>query len=163
MTEKFGADCQAEFKQAMPEGPWNHNTDVKKFEPLVNLIDQHTQSDLFRHQGKYESNGDYYDIAHNLDDDSQEKGSKTFANGVRAEIEQVDGWPTKITLIDDAAHLKETVAMDPTNHRIESDKVEFCGVSRERQFSQYGEKFRAYHFPGGSVEKSSALPVLKLE
>ncbi|MBU6452748.1 MAG: hypothetical protein KGS72_13260 [Cyanobacteria bacterium REEB67] len=162
MTEHSGADCQAEFKQAMPEKPWNH-TAVTKFEPLINLIDQRTQSDMFRHQGKYETNGDYYDIAHDLDDNNQDKGSKTFENGVRAQIEQVEGWPTKIILEDDKAHLKETVAMDPSNHRIESDKVEFCGVSRERTFSQYGESFRAYHFPGGSVEKSSSLPVLKLE
>lgn len=157
-------DCQAEFKQVIPEKPWNTETAVTKFEPLVNLIDQRTQSDMFRHIGKYAANGDYYDMAKDLEEQNQANGEKTFANGVKAQVEQEDGWPTKLVLEDKAAHLKETVTMNDTTHTIETDKVEYCGVSRERHFGQHGEFFRSYGFPGAHVEREGgAAPVLNLD
>ena len=159
-----GADCRAEFQQLMPPKPWTAETTVKAFEPLINLIDQHTQSDMFRHAGeKYQGNGDYYEMAQNLDADNQDSGAKTFANGVKATVQQADGWPVKLELEDKAAGLKEAVTFNAASHNIESDQVEYCGVSRTRKFSQGGESFRSYGFDGGTVEKSSALPLLKLE
>lgn len=163
MADKPEQTCTAELNKLMPEKPWNQDTPAANFEPLVNLIDQQTQSDMFRHIGKYQANGDYYDTARDLEDQDKDTGETKFPNGVNAKIEQSDGWPTKIVLEDKAADLKETVTMNDTSHTITSDKVEHCGVSRTRLFGQHGEYFRSYGFPGGSVEKSGALPVLKVE
>ncbi|MBS2005545.1 MAG: hypothetical protein JST01_00800 [Cyanobacteria bacterium SZAS TMP-1] len=163
MTEK-PQSCQAEFDLAKPPGPWTKDTPVSAFKPLTDLIDQHTQSDLFRRVGnKYQSNEDYYDLAKDLDSEGKAVGKNTFANGVTAEVHQADGWPTKLVLEDKAAGLKETVTMNANTHTIETDKVEYCSVSRQRKFSTGGEYYRAYAFPGGSVEKSSGLPVLHLD
>jgi hypothetical protein len=148
----------------MPEHPWTEATPVKAFEPLVALIDQNTQSNLFRRAGdKYSKNGDYYDIAKELDDQDQATGKRAFENGVTVDMQQSDGWPTRLVIEDKAAGLTETVTLNEQAHTIETDKVEYCGVSRSRKFSTGGEYFRAYNFEGGSIEKSGPLPVLKLD
>jgi|GEM_PF-4579105 len=164
MTDKANASCRAEFDQAAPSKPWAKDSSVAAFEPLIGVIDKHTQSDLFRRAGsKYEANGDYYELAKDLESEGKPSGKTTFANGVTAQVEQTDGWPTKLVLEDKAAGVKETVTMNETSHIIETDKVEYCGVSRSRKFSTNGETFRSYGFAGGSVEKSGALPILHLD
>jgi hypothetical protein len=164
VADQPATECTAEFNQAMPAKPWTKDTPVKEFEPLINLIDQHTQSDMFRHAGdKYQANDDYYDIAQNLEAQGQSSGHVTFTNGVTADVQQVAGSLTQLILEDKAAGLKETVTLNETTQRIETDKVEFCGVSRSRKFSTGGEYYRSYGFEGGSVEKTGPLPELKLD
>lgn len=162
MTDQQIKDCQTEFTKAAPEKPWDSQS-VAKFEPLINLIETHTQSDMFRRVGQYTGNGDYYDIAHEMDDADKTSDTRTFPNGVKVQVEQADGWPTRLLLEDEAAGRKETVTFNDTTHTITTDQVDYCGVSRERKFGTHGEYYRAYHFAGGTVEKDGALPVLKLD
>lgn len=159
-------ECRAEFAQVMPEKPWPQGSgpETQAFEPLINRIDARTQSDLFRRQGdKYSQTGDFYEMAKDLDRQDKLTGKKTFANGVSLEMEQYDGWPTKLVLEDKAANLKETVTLNERTHIIETDKVEYCGVSRQRRFGEHGENYRAYTFPGGILEKESAMPNVTLD
>jgi hypothetical protein len=58
--------CRAEIDKAMPAKPWSADMQMQGFTPLINLIDRDAQSDLFRHQGKYKDNIDYYDLAKEL-------------------------------------------------------------------------------------------------
>jgi hypothetical protein len=162
MADQQIKECQTEFTKATPDKPWD-NQSVAKFEPLINLIEAHTQSDMFRRQGKYAGNGDYYEIAREMDDADKTSDSRTFPNGVKVQVEEADGWPTKLVLEDEAAGRKETVTFNDTNHTITSTVADYCGVSRERKFGLNGEYYRAYHFAGGTVEKAGALPVLKLD
>ena len=154
-------DCRTEFKLAMPHKVDEH-TPVAKFNPLVDEIEKHTQAAMFRHTGRYKTNGDYYELAHDLDDQGKDSGTTKFKNGVTAEVYQTDGWPTQLILEDKGFNLKETVTLDET-HRITSDKVTFCGVSRTREFSPGGESYRSYSFPGGAIEQSGQVRSLKLD
>lgn len=159
-------DCRAEFSRAMPEKPWpqGNGADTQAYEPLINRIDTRTQSDLFRRQGdKYSQTGDFYEMAKELDKDDKLTGKKTFANGVSVEMEQYDGWPTKLVLEDKQGGLKETVTLNERTHIIETDKVEYCGVSRQRRFGEHGENYRAYTFPGGILEKEGGPPEVTLD
>jgi hypothetical protein len=163
MTDVGAKNCKSEFAQLSPEKPWTAQTPVANFEPLVNRIEQHTQSDLFRRQGKYAANDEYYDLAKEVNKHNQADVKKTFDNAVTLEMHQQSGWPVQLIIEDKSAHLKETVHLSDISHRIIDDKVEYCGVSRLRKFSEQGESFRAYTFNGGSIEQTGALPVLKLE
>jgi len=157
-------NCQSQFEQVMPPKPWSDQTPVTAFKPLVDLIDSQTQSVLFRHEGaKYSQNEDYYDIAQTLDAEGKSSATVKFDNGVTAEVHQIQSWPTQLIIEDKDAGLKETVDLSATSHRIESDKVEYCGVSRLRKFGEHGETYRAYNFGGGQVESDGGLPVLKVE
>jgi hypothetical protein len=85
MADQQIKECQTEFTKAAPEKPWD-NQSVAKFEPLINLIETHTQSDMFRRVGQYTGNGDYYDIAHEMDDADKTTDTRTFPNGVTAQV-----------------------------------------------------------------------------
>jgi hypothetical protein len=162
--KKNNNSCTTEFSDLMPAKPWTSSTPVEAFQPLTDLIDKRAQSVLFRHEGKYESDGDPYDFAKQLEQQHHIERIEQFKNGVTADVKQKDGWPVRIILEDRPAHLKETSTLDPTQHAITSDKVEYCGVSRERHFSVQGvEIYRAYGFPGGKVENTGHLPELKLD
>ena len=156
--------CTNEFSEAMPAKPWSASTPVEAFKPLTELIDSKTQSVLFLHEGKYQTDGDVYDFAKDLQKVHHIERIEQFKNGVTADVKQKDGWPVRIILEDRPAHLKETATLDPTQHAIISDKVEYCGVSRSRQFSIQGvDTYRAYGFPGAKVETTGHLPELKLD
>ena len=155
--------CDREFVDVAPKKPWTSKTPEASFEPLINRIEEHTQSDLFRSSGKYTGNEDFYALSQDADASGHAEFKKTFENGVVLFAQQTKGWPTRLELEDKAHHLKETTKFDETVHRITEDKVEYCGVSRERKFSEQGETYRAYSFDGGKVEKTGALPVLRLE
>jgi hypothetical protein len=162
--------CRAEIDKAMPAKPWSADMQMQGFTPLINLIDRDAQSDLFRHQGKYKDNIDYYDLAKELDAQGKTSGIDKDKKGVSVSLEQSDGWPTHLTIEDGKGHLKETVEMDPDSHNIKSDKVEYCGVSRYREWdpSSIVPALTSYSFPGGKIESTPnsagvPVPVLTLE
>ncbi len=163
MTDSSAKNCKSEFDQLAPEKPWTAQTPVANFEPLINRIEEHTQADMFRREGKYAADPDYYNLAVEMNKKHQADIKGTFSTGVTLEMHQEGHWPVTLILEDKAAHLKETVHSSDVSGRILDDKVEYCGVSRFRQFSEEGVSLWAYSFNGGSVEKTSSGKVLKLE
>jgi hypothetical protein len=163
MTDISAKNCKSEFDRLAPEKPWTAQTQVASFEPLINRIEEHTQADLFRREGKYAADDDHYALAKEMDKRDQADIKKTFSNGVTLQMHQEGHWPVTLILEDKAAHLKETVHSSDVSGRILDDKVEYCGVSRFRQFSEEGVSLWSYSFSGGSVEKTSTGKVLKLE
>ncbi|HEY9683323.1 MAG TPA: hypothetical protein V6C86_17220 [Oculatellaceae cyanobacterium] len=161
MSDISGSDCGARFKKAMPPEPWTTATSAEAFRPLVELIDASTQSNLFRSVGqRYESNGDQaYQFLHELREQNESSGKTTLTNGVELEAHLTNGVPNLLIFDDKQEGLKETVTMNETSGIIQSDKVEFCGVSRFRQFSQFGETKRIYSFDGASIERTAGTPI----
>ncbi|HEY9756610.1 MAG TPA: hypothetical protein V6C97_15690 [Oculatellaceae cyanobacterium] len=161
MSDSSSGGCGARFKKAMPPEPWTTATSAEAFRPLVDLIDASTQSNLFRSIGqRYESNGDQtYDFLHDLREQKQTSGKTTLTNGVELEAHLTNGVPSLLIYDDKQEGLKETVTLNETSGVIQSDKVEFCGVSRFRQFSQFGETKRIYSFDGGNIERTAGNPV----
>ncbi len=144
-------DCSAKYLSAMPLPDEGGTQSLARYRGLIDLIDQDTRSTLF-----IANNDAFSAYAKQLDDNLELEGDTTFANGVKAHVRQEGRLPDLLILEESPSGKKETVNFNSNTGLIERDKVEYCGVSRERHFKEGSEIYRAYGFPGGLLDTDEA-------
>jgi len=147
MTDQPAPECKAKFLGALPAGGVDATQSIADYRDIVKAIEENAKSTLF-----ISSSDAYSAFTDELEANGKEDGNTVFANGIKAHVRQKDGLPNLLILEEPETDKKETVKMNETSGLIEFDKVEYCGISRERHFESGRETYRAYGFPGGIID-----------